>query len=704
MKKVLLIAVAAFVASFAKAQAPGQGKLVKAPSAPIVTIGAMKSMANREIKPVQSVLMNGPVKSRLAKPYKLSAKEQASLKPVYRLNSNTTRRAGELQSKYNGKGSNYQTKEAASWVMQTAVNEGTTYLINVIPLPEDWASLEYIAVPATVSGNTITIAPTKVAQGEGAFYYIHSWASNDGSIVLTLGEDGSLSTIDGEDIAYSLFKEDRFDLSNNGPYGGLVLDIEKVKYYLEGQVVLPIAAYEPQGLFLNVCPNVNGDYYTNLLMPAYGDIQLKNWTDIQCDSYSWVLQPSVYDAESKAMKADGDPIVSSDFNFTFNSGNRTFEPATLVASNTDGSSEAFKWNKDSWYAGGSYADWASEGTPTLTFSKANPAGDLTVINPTGVKSIIFYQGKPASALYFTGISFFIYQFAQTEGKELTLTCKIHKAHRDSETGRFSLGDLIAQADVESVEEGTWMAGSLARLHWDSFFVEDEMGLSTDVPYLLIDEEFAVVFEGWDNGTFTGRPLVFTSVIPQGGFSSTYAILPDQDTYQGAGWSGTFDAVVGFTNATYGFLHTEDATDITLPATGGEAKIRVQPMYANNEADETGSKTRLFFDNALEEVEVPEWLTISIPRESYTSDDYSFDLAFAAEALPAGVEGRTATVTFMQEGARLTVTVNQGETSGISVTKTDVKSANGQMYNLAGQRVNNGFKGLVIKNGRKFMNK
>ena len=166
-------------------------------------------MANREIKPVQSVLMNGPVKSRLAKPYKLSAKEQASLKPVYRLNSNTTRRAGELQSKYNGKGSNYQTKEAASWVMQTAVNEGTTYLINVIPLPEDWASLEYIAVPATVSGNTITIAPTKVAQDESAFYYIHSWASNDGSIVLTLGEDGSLSTIDGEDIAYSLFKEDR---------------------------------------------------------------------------------------------------------------------------------------------------------------------------------------------------------------------------------------------------------------------------------------------------------------------------------------------------------------------------------------------------------------------------------------------------------------------------------------------------------------
>lgn len=41
--------------------------------------------------------------------------------------------------------------------------------------------------------------------------------------------------------------------------------------------------------------------------------------------------------------------------------------------------------------------------------------------------------------------------------------------------------------------------------------------------------------------------------------------------------------------------------------------------------------------------------------------------------------------------------------GIAVAKSDVK-ANGQMFNLAGQRVGKDYKGMVIVNGKKFMNK
>ena len=285
---------------------------------------------------------------------------------------------------------------------------------------------------------------------------------------------------------------------------------------------------------------------------------------------------------------------------------------------------------------------------------------------------------------------------------MKLTCKIHKAHRDQTTGRFSLGEVIAQADVNEVEEGTWMAGSLARLHWDSFYVEDELGLSTDIPYLLLDEEFAVVLEGWDNGTFSGYPLAFTSMLPTGGFSSTFAILPTQDTYVSSGWSGTFDVIIGFTDATYGYLHTEDNTNITLPVEGGQAKITVEPMYSNNQADENGSKTRLFIDDALEEVEIPDWLSIGFADEVYGEGEYHFDLVFQADALPEGTTGRTATIPFMQEGARLVVTVTQGESTGISITKADIKASNGAMYNLAGQRVSTGYKGLVVKDGKKMI--
>ena len=38
------------------------------------------------------------------------------------------------------------------------------------------------------------------------------------------------------------------------------------------------------------------------------------------------------------------------------------------------------------------------------------------------------------------------------------------------------------------------------------------------------------------------------------------------------------------------------------------------------------------------------------------------------------------------------------------TKTDAINSNAQMYNLSGQKVDKSYKGIVIQNGRKFVNK
>ena len=43
-----------------------------------------------------------------------------------------------------------------------------------------------------------------------------------------------------------------------------------------------------------------------------------------------------------------------------------------------------------------------------------------------------------------------------------------------------------------------------------------------------------------------------------------------------------------------------------------------------------------------------------------------------------------------------------EPDGISVVKAD--NVNVPTYNITGQKVSNGFKGLVVKEGKKFMNK
>lgn len=46
----------------------------------------------------------------------------------------------------------------------------------------------------------------------------------------------------------------------------------------------------------------------------------------------------------------------------------------------------------------------------------------------------------------------------------------------------------------------------------------------------------------------------------------------------------------------------------------------------------------------------------------------------------------------------------GDTNGISNVNTTVAGDNAPMYNLAGQKVGNDFKGIVVKNGKKFVNK
>ena len=712
MKKFLLFAVAAFVVGSASAQLHRLPNAKKA-SNRVVSKGEMKAMNDVKVDVSKAASFTNLMAKDEMKKSQIATSKMNSLQAVHRLNALSKSRRAELQSKYTGKGKDYDTHAGLSWEMFSAtLQDGSPVLVDVIPLPEPWASLEYIVVDYSVEGNTITIQPQKVVSGttqDGTtyYYYLHSWTSEDGSIVLTLNEDGTLTTIDKEDIAYSAFTEDRFDLSKAaGIYVGYILDVTDVKYYMEGQKVVPVAAYEPETLFLHPGPNVNGNYYTNLLMPVYTDINLMNGTDILCDSYAWSLQQVKYNSTTEDYDPVGEAITGDKENFSFYAENATYAPATLVATLEGESSEPFQWNPSTWIAGGTASSWDDGTSPLVTFTKANPNNELSYINPEGTKSVIFYQGKPATPLYFTGTSLFVYEFAKVGRKTPKLTCKIHKAHRD-ENGKFSLGELIAQSDLttEGVEKGTWMGSDKlpgAKLNWTQFYVEDEFGMSEDVEYLQLDEEFAVVFEGWDNGTFTGYPLMLTSVNPNA-VSNTYAIIPSEDTYTRYGFGTTDVGFVGFIDAAYGYLHTTDNTNLVMPVEGGQATIHVEPMFYSRDDNDQPTTALWLADDSDD----PDWIKLDITNEVYTSEEYGFDLAFAADALPEGVTGREAHLVFEQWGGKLEVNISQGEATGIDnnrVTITVNREKSTPAYNLAGQRVNSGYKGLVIKNGRKVVMK
>ena len=101
----------------------------------------------------------------------------------------------------------------------------------------------------------------------------------------------------------------------------------------------------------------------------------------------------------------------------------------------------------------------------------------------------------------------------------------------------------------------------------------------------------------------------------------------------------------------------------------------------------------------------DWLEV---KYCVVDDDYNaYGLVFNAQPLPTGVTGRVAAVKVVGEGVESnTIYVLQGDaTLGIdNATVAEKTAKNSQMFNIGGQKVEKSFKGLVIKNGKKFINK
>ena len=89
-------------------------------------------------------------------------------------------------------------------------------------------------------------------------------------------------------------------------------------------------------------------------------------------------------------------------------------------------------------------------------------------------------------------------------------------------------------------------------------------------------------------------------------------------------------------------------------------------------------------------EMPEWLTIAVANEDYTTatettedgevyeyfvNGIDYDLVISADALTGDEESRTAEIVFMQTGARLKVTVSQGKNGQAVPKKGDVNGDN-----------------------------
>lgn len=99
---------------------------------------------------------------------------------------------------------------------------------------------------------------------------------------------------------------------------------------------------------------------------------------------------------------------------------------------------------------------------------------------------------------------------------------------------------------------------------------------------------------------------------------------------------------------------------------------------------------------------------SFVNTSYWKDNGLQVIGFRAQALPSGKSGRHAVVTVVANGYTSNkIVIRQGDdkttvADGIKGISEDKKPVNNRIYNLSGQQVNQAYKGIVISNGKKYI--
>ena len=99
-------------------------------------------------------------------------------------------------------------------------------------------------------------------------------------------------------------------------------------------------------------------------------------------------------------------------------------------------------------------------------------------------------------------------------------------------------------------------------------------------------------------------------------------------------------------------------------------------------------------------ESSEWLEFAIDASTLETEGYAV-AQITAEALPAGMTGRKGAVVIEADGYKLAIPVLQGETTGVEDVVIPTINDN-KRYNLLGVEVDENYNGVVIMNGKKFI--
>ena len=395
------------------------------------------------------------------------------------------------------------------------------------------------------------------------------------------------------------------------------------------------------------------------------------------------------------------------------------------------------------HAGARYGWGALEGKGKYLYG----TGTVTMQNGKVYHSagVTQYLEAPASPLYVNYISILAFSSGEPLKGDAQLTMTIYPANLVDTT--YDENNPIVELTCTTNDTTFVYKGSssnttthVANIYGLKFTNKQEdpiLGITTDEPF-VIDQPVAVVVRGVnDNGVDVGFPgHGYGNYDEQTGNSS-----PNEERQQ----------INGFLDFQEGGHVYYSETALELNFNGMMDYVNVDSTFASQQGDITGANilkvsddgqtvstygkgsdqnlgcaiawTALpWFDidgNSNYSVEgAPDWVSeVSCDPQYWTqteqgqSVNYGQNLiAFKCQPLPAGVNGRAATVYLKGKGVKAATPIillqgNADPTMSIAQYKADVKSGKvKEIYDLAGRRVLPTTKGLVIKNGHVVLNK
>lgn len=376
--------------------------------------------------------------------------------------------------------------------------------------------------------------------------------------------------------------------------------------------------------------------------------------------------------------------------------------------------------------------------------------------------------KPASTLCVNDIEIPAISFSTmfTGDKKLNLDIiKLVESTGANGQTTYSLGDVIASYtaganDTTGYQKGliSWLGKTVefAQINFVNHSVNED-GIEVVKP-TYINDPFVIRISGFDQdgvdvGLYGGFQNNYDRIA---GFSATQAFSDGQSW----DWNGfcvpalylnaIFDGISVTDSLTYQGQTYSNLNRYVIPTTAdangqylASSELMGSPMIYTampwNDAV-TGEEnytwkvksTVVSTDgtSSFEETDyVPDWLNVSVSDDNRIVATYTDangqqtqnygngeeDLTIESTALPSGVKGRVAALTAVGKGveSNAPIIVTQGDVTEAQIIATGINKVNAndakaatdnRVFNLAGQQVTKAYKGIVISNGKKYIQK